>query len=442
MSDRFDQHIRSRIYPVETDVPTHLWEAIEQQLRPKKKRRWIFFLIPSLLIFGLYWFITGGNYESNSELLDLRSDVEPLKSKSDANTSFSEIPLEATFHNVRSDYTAIDSAIRQNAQAYLLSASSKDLRKNKANTQQAGIVREINVPIVLDSAPESTLESNVNQMPNRLHDPLTILRQVNFAPNLQAKDPKIDICPSFSNRLQIRPFVEFSLSGGLPERKLTQNDREFSDYLTLRDRTERERISLSARGLFGIEIGDRLEVKTGLSSTRIYEVFDYIDQSATRTITTYIADTITAPDGTQQVIIDTSIVTQYGQRIKYSQNRYTTLDIPLLAAYKFKVQHHQFFLQAGAIYNLALWTRGDILSPDEEIVSIDTRKGAALPIFNRNVGMDFTAALGYELELSEKNKLRILCSLRQNFGNFTRPEYPLNQRYKHLHLGVSWKHQF
>jgi hypothetical protein len=254
-------------------------------------------------------------------------------------------------------------------------------------------------------------------------------------------DPKIDVCPTFSSAIGITPFFELSLLGGLPDRTFALRDQELQAYQDLREDTEKTRSSVTLQALVGLDIGDRLEVKSGLGLTRIYEVFDYIDQSATRTIERIITDTITE-NGVPVVRKDTSIVTVYGQRIKLSQNRYTYLDLPILAAYKFKVRQHSFFIQGGASLNLLLHTKGDILAPDEQIVNIDQKDRDLYPVYKNRAGIDLLGSIGYEYELMEKNALRLMLSVRHSLSDMTLEDYPLAQRYDHFQLGISWKHQF
>ena len=452
MSDQFDHNVRSRIYSLESDVPDHLWDAVDQQLRPERDRRWWFLLLIPVLT-GLYLGYSASQNSSGREI-NVKAENETLTQPAIASTTDLVIS-NSVDSNVLNDQaisaksmqvqTPSRSTEQIESKIRLKSSVLNQERVAAQDLKQAFIDQNIQSNIPVEA--ESTEQKNASLLypgPNSIRDGLSLLpniKQLQFYPEIILKDPKIDVCPSFSSRLSIKPFTEFSFSGGLPQRFIEQKEPELLDYKSLREKTEKARSSFSLTGLVGINIGERFEIKTGLSATRIYEVFDYIDESASRTETKIITDTI---EINGQIIIrtDTSIVTEYGQRIKLSQNRYTTLDLPLLAAYKFEIQGHQFFLQAGVIYNLALWTKGDILSSDEEIVSIDSSTPSTSSIFRRHSGLDLTASLGYELELSEGNQLRIFGSLRQGMGNLTTTQYPLSQRYKHLHMGVSWKHQF
>ncbi|MCB0668254.1 MAG: hypothetical protein KDC80_20650 [Saprospiraceae bacterium] len=445
MNDRFDQHIKSRIYSTESEVPDQLWNAIENELRPKKNRRWMFFLLLPVLLLVLYNLVplkmdyTNNSFDTPAPEEDKLTTTNETKSAEPVMADF--IPSEKLYKSAAESVHSQEKNLENSNRIFKQTTdpASKLIGQHGIaanlpdpigeNSGIAEIIRQVNPE-------QSAFPSQASALVS-----FTTLDKKSFAPLSSVRDPKIDVCPSFSSKIQLRLFSEISLTGGLPVKMLTVQDRELDDYRNLRDRTEKERTSMTFTGLIGMEIGDRFEIKTGLSSTSIYEVFDYVDESASRTITNIITDTIFV-NGVPEIRTDTSIITQYGQRIKLSQNRLTTLDLPLLAAYKFKVQNHQFFLQGGIIYNLALWTKGDLLTPEEEIVSIDSKEPSSRQIFSRHTGFDLTAALGYELELSEFNQLRILCSLRQSIGDYSAPQYPLSQRYRHIHLGVSWKHQF
>jgi hypothetical protein len=453
MNDQFDRNIRSRIYPVETDVPDSAWQAVELQLRPRKSRRWLFlFLLPA--VFAIYWASKQLGSKDYMALSAASYRAKSIVTENDSDASKPIIQLSTDgSDNHHQDPSNASNASRPGQQKITLKTngpietSKITSPTNNLSIKQSRLTGLPLNPTVTDKSIEKVFPGNTQ---SEIEDPSSFLVKetkiegipsLDFLPQTALRDPKIDVCPSFSTSVQIRPFLELLLSGGLPSKYYTLRETELSNYQTLRERTEKERTSFTLQALVGADIGDRFEVKAGLGATQIFEVFDYIDESATRTITNIITDTVIV-DGVPRIRTDTSIVTQYGQRIKLSQNRYTALELPVLATYKFKVQNHQFFIQGGAIVNLALWTKGDILTSDEQITSIDTKESRSYPIFRSRTGLDITASLGYELELSESHKLRLLCSFRQTMGDFTASAYPLGQRYNHYHLGVSWKHQF
>ncbi|MBK8505576.1 MAG: hypothetical protein IPL46_27285 [Saprospiraceae bacterium] len=452
MNDQFDRNIRSKIYLAETDVPDSAWQAIELQLRPRKNRRWLFLiLLPAVLAF--YWSLSQPGPEDHIALSDV-SDTgksivpeiyfNPSKPILEHSTIDSEHALPSTHKvantiNPRPKVTKTANPLVEVDQITTSKNSSSINQSHLRGLAPGAAASSPSIENIFSEYRDSKIEDPTDGAFEKLN--FVRIPGLDFSPQTNLRDPKIDVCPSFRTSLQIRPFFELLISGGLPSKYYALKETELTNYQTLRERTEKERTSFSLQALVGADIGDRFEVKTGLGATRIFEIFDYIDESATRTIKNIIIDTIFV-NGVPEIRKDSSIVIQYGQRIKLSQNRYTALELPVMATYKFKVQNHQFFIQGGVIMNLALWTKGDILTPDEHITSIDTKESRSLPIFRSRTGLDVTASLGYELELSESNKLRVLCSFRQTLGDFTASEYPLSQRYNHYHLGASWKHQF
>ncbi len=69
--ERFDGHIKSKIYHLETDVPDQLWSQIDQQLRPKKRNRGFIWFLSGLLFLisaGLITQLAWSNQEPNANL--------------------------------------------------------------------------------------------------------------------------------------------------------------------------------------------------------------------------------------------------------------------------------------------------------------------------------------------------------------------------------------
>ena len=455
--DNSDRNIRSRIYTYESDVPDHMWNAIDQQLRPRRKRWFYWILLPALFL--------GAVLLASDEVKEFITPKEPSKMATASSffKSNSEESAKMEGHNVATSATELTlpdhmpggNELRKtdviHPQTKTILPISKEAKRkeqlisswppiaNPTIETRDKIGSNTGVGRVRDKAtPEAVSPGQNESQPST-----SLLTQLEgrLIQALWQKDPDIDICPSFSTKLRIHPFVEFGLSGGLPFKTLSLRDQELKPYQDLRENTEKTRSSITLQALAGLDIGDKLEVKAGLGFTRIFEVFDYIDQSATRTITITVIDTILV-NGIPTIRTDTSTVTKYGQRIKLSQNRYSRFDIPLLAAYKFDIRHHRFFIQAGMSLNIALKTKGDILATDEQIISIDTKDRSLYPVFKSQTGFDIIGAVGYEYPLKENNALRIMASFRHSLSDITIEDYPLGQRYDHIQLGISWKHQF
>ncbi|NND31229.1 MAG: hypothetical protein HKN76_01470 [Saprospiraceae bacterium] len=457
--DGADRDIRSRIYSYESDVPSHMWDSIDQRLRPGRKKWFFWILIPVGLLGSIF---LGLNYQQEDLPETPNQTILPALSTSEKTFSNQEIESD---HEVAGQILA-GSQLSKNPISQSDKSAAKEITRPKTK-KILSVFSEAQLQTLPGSGQEARLgnlhtgdslnslaviaepkwqEDHSDLLPQRRASNSREAKELTYLESrtlfaLRDEDPNIDICPSFSSTLQIKPFVEIALWGGLPFKNLSLRDAELKPYRDLRNSTEKTRSSIAFQVLGGLDIGDEIEVKTGLGITRIFEVFDYVDQTATRTITHIVTDTIFV-NGQPQVRTDTNIVTEYGQRVKLSQNSFTLFNVPILAAYKFEVGHHRFFVQGGITWNFALRSRGDILAADEQIISIDTRDRVSNPIYKSQVGIDLIGGLGYEYNLKEKNVLRIMASFTHMLSDMTIEGYPLGQRYDHIQLGLSWKHQF
>lgn len=458
--ESLDKNIKSSIYSYESDVPDGIWDSIDKQLRPKKNR-WLLWFFASIPVLGLSIFLKLNLYPGHSAEPANQLPNTPItyygQTVDALSSADSEITIAASQTSLTDqtpDAKKIDGPELPTKTALGPREETKEKQKNLTGPQipnaslgfqsvlnfHKGLVHR-QVEGLVQSNPSATFPKVLEADADQIRKATLITPLEGRLLQLLRVDPKIDVCPTFSSTLRITSFFELTLLGGLANRSFDLRDQEQQDYQDLREDTEKVRSTLTLQALIGLDIGDRLEIKSGLGLTRVYEVFDYIDQSATRTITNIITDTI-LENGVPVIRSDTSIVTEYGQRIKLSQNRYTYLDLPILAAYKFKVRQHSFFIQGGASLNLLLRTKGDILAPDKQITSIDSRDRNIYPVYKDHIGIDLLGSIGYEYEFKERNALRLMLSIRHSLSDITIDAYPLAQRYDHIQLGIAWKHQF
>ena len=460
--DRFDRHIRSKIYDLETPVPEALWAKIDQEIRPQKRRRpllWIFFGLFTLTIVGVLSKSTlNGGQDSVVTLGSSLDDVTTLSVAPTTNTTISSNSSTVIKHEV-----PIHSKIQNQTTSIKRASASKEVPKGQSNSRPFSDAATLSVPgsqsefatrldhrlnpLASEGAKEGTralqpedLEVSKPDKPSKIQF-ISNLGSRHFQVESLHKDPITNNCPSFRAKKFLRPFAELTLSGGLPLRDLTVIGTEASDYLNMRLRTEQVRSMFSIQGVIGADIGPHWEAKVGLSFSQINEVFDFIDENSTRTYVNYIIDTVRDNSGNiLEIRSDSSVVTEYGQRIKLSNNYFRFLDIPALIGYRFKIKNHGFILQAGAAVNLAFWKEVDLLAPDESIVNADSNNPSAYPIFRSRAGLDLIGGIGYSLELSERNVIRLMASARYPTSSLTLNEYPLEQKYTQVKLGLSWKH--
>jgi hypothetical protein len=150
-------------------------------------------------------------------------------------------------------------------------------------------------------------------------------------------------------------------------RPMNSRDENVSAYIDARKATESYRYLFTAGVRLNMMMNNGLAFRGGLHYTQIGEKFDYTDSSSIRIITiidtTFVGgDTIVNPP--QQVI-------QPGTVVKKINNRYHSLDIPLLVGYDVPLGRMHASLSAGAVINISAWQRGQFLDPSLEPANID-----------------------------------------------------------------------
>ncbi len=446
---------RTRLYDMESEVPDHIWSSVEARIRPRPNRRWWLLLLLVPLTLGVTLFSLSGhrgtlsNHDEDGfedlvsaepSLLGAPDSSEMVQSEFDFGKDESEKIIRTT--PVDSDKSTVLAQEVRSSGANILTAKKKrsaiKADYGTSNQRYARVTRAI----AKETFPKKSREHLMGKHRlGRSTDLFEAIVPLEFGV-WGSKDPKLDVCPTFSvGRTQVRPFVELSVQAGRPFRTLSARNAESSNYRTLREDTEQVQFDFAVMGLAGLEIGRHVEVKAGIGYRQIHEVFDYIDQSASRTIVQTITDTI-HNNGIPTVIIDTSVVTEYGQRIKRSNNKLRFLEIPIIGGYNFDIGKHRVLLSGGVAVNLAFGQKGDILAPDQSIVSIGSQQSDGYSIYKTKAGLDILANLGYELYANQSNAVSIMASFRWSLKDLTRSDYPLTQKYSSINLGLALKHRF
>lgn len=436
--ESFDHIFRSKLLHAESDVPDQLWTQIDAGLKSSKKtNRWLILLILPLALTGYLI----GNVVSQQPETSIKTDISN-QSAPDPEVG-ADIPDYALAVTDQTEEKSLDIVENTSLTPGSIIRSENGLEKSSFNAQSheksKAFSQIIPVPTPKPSIWHNKAVDN-HPSPIRHISQSTIIETLDPG-MLHVGSPKIDICPAFTvENGGLRPFLEFSLMAGLPIRTLNSSDSEWDGYRDLRTSTEKVRLSLDLQALVGLDIGRHFEIKTGIGLNQIRESFQYVDETASRTITSIITDTLRTGTG---VIItrDTSIVTEHGQRTKRTNNVLTRLDIPIVGGFRFNVQNHRFTIGGGVAINLFFWQKGSILDPDGEIVSINSNSSDNNPIFVSRAGLDILTNLGYEIDLSALNSIKLSASYRWSLKNVTSPDYPLNQRYSQINLGLSLKHK-
>jgi hypothetical protein len=380
-SDRLDELLRRRLQAAAAPPPAHVWPAVEDTLR-KRKRRF------------LLWMFAAGTLSAAAILY-----LSALRPKAVAPQPEYPAPKQeqiaaaappagrrspADFAAVASPPPALGAEIRParplpDADAPLIALAPEIL-------PAAPLPPALEIPAVeITAAPRNRSGSATPLLPGlAIQAPAAAFRlpaspeQIPFILPRKRKDP--GSCYDFTGRPNVW-FADVYAGPGLPSRRLTSPDPEFQDYSRLRRETESPSTAFSA-GLRGSVLLNRhYLVRAGLHYDQFTEVFEYADPN-------YIEYTVKVRNelvgGVWQTITDT-IGVDYGEHYQKTYNRYGMLDIPIMLGGEWRSSRTGFSLQAGASVNIFFWNRGAMLSPlgvstdfDRDNPAFRARTGASL----------------------------------------------------------------
>jgi len=440
-AQQFDQTIASRLQGFESVVPATSWAAIERMLKKKNDRTPILILLLLLLLGGAGTWIGSQLSLQKKSIAEQRAVVAGNHEEDNFARAASPITQqEAAAPLPKQDaagikpppnqgppVTSSTGAERQNNQqlALPLPLSTKgNLKETKPEPPNLSDLR--------DGRDRSISQENdgIARVVERAAFETATIDLLDLSGVSPQAKPRIE-CPTLKVSRSLQPFYELTLSPGFPMRSL-EDSADNDAYLETRKATEKPTTTLSIDAVFGVEIKD-FEIKTGVSISQIHEVFDYIDQTSTRTV----IDTLFDPNTGE--VIDISIVREYGTRVKKTNNRYTFIDIPLIVGYRFRPRKdHSLWIRAGGYLNLLFAQRGSILSASDDLIDL---KEEGSTIFKKTAGLQATASVGYEIDFSDKNSLGLQMSYRHPLSQLTLDSYPIRQQYQRLQVGFSWKHK-
>ncbi|NND06273.1 MAG: hypothetical protein HKN87_07825 [Saprospiraceae bacterium] len=452
-----DKLFRDRLYDMESEVSDAIWSQVESRLKTRPNRRYwlmLLLLIPLALALryagpNLHTFVaeevvkpdafTATLAEPSSDHgqvpLVTDEDEKVLESTTNGSVPALELPIKSTQSGTVPPIKEKFAVFERPSDQLQLSLSKSALPVGDRRLPSESENHHEALPVDRLELYDFPL---TQQMQEAVH-PLTPLDLVIG----KAKDPKLDICPTFSSeKKHLVPFLELAVQVGQPMRTLDARSSEFEDYRQLRENTERTRFGFEVHGLVGLELGNHLEVKSGIGFRQINEVFDYIDENASRRTTTIIVVDTIFNSGIPTIVYDTSVVREYGQRIKRSNNRLQFLEVPIIGGYRFNMGRHRILVSGGVALQLAFSQKGDVLAPDDAIVPLDQSQSDAYPIFKPRAALDILTTLGYAFELNEINTLTAMASFRWPTAELTRSSYPLLQKYTSVNLGLAIKHRF
>lgn len=426
-----DDAFKNKLEHYDSDVPLHLLEGIKRQrnaqlkIRQQTRQRR---LISALLLLGglaavMSW------YTEASFQPDLSGfPVFPGKN-ADLPIAQSDIP-----NNISSDYT----------QTQLDANASQNINASEGNHQN-----KFNItPIDQDITPvESLTETLTEALANDKALPVTAvqasaiqiaalplaLKQVEFSQKLPLEASG---CANFKGG-KTKFYFDIMAAPGFVARSLDAKGSDYARYASTREETESPRYTYSAALRLSAVTAPGIALRAGVNYSEINERFEHTIENEVRTIITNIY-------GQNGEIIGTDTTVETTSRQVVANNRYRTLDIPLLVGYEVSAKNLTVSLNGGAYINVMFDPEGEFISPDDNrpVSFSNDNNSEAYPAFRKDLGIGWYGSLGLQYRVSPRLQLLVEPHIKAYPRSFTRDDFMIDQKYLTAGVFVGIRHQF
>lgn len=479
---------REKLYHHTVPVREGLWDAIEAQLPPEKKRK----------AFPLFWFTLFGTtllgagvmigifndkiseqsqaqkHQSTPALITNNTSEEMTKAESTANSSAisststsstttstntstpairSSLPSEKTTPEIHNNKTPNTTTPARNKSLKVTtpSATGHSQVKNTSINLQNQTPSEItsadpglNAEYTSGTSAGHVAIAGLSLLPNLQMDEIvreeesTLLTETTSLEISSVKpDPN---CYKFSGPGSKYAITADFLGGpGYSPKSYEQNSNEFSVYADARETTENNLYAWSAGARINLHHRSGFKGSLGFLYTQAGDLFDYTDSLATQSTTRI--DSFFAADGTF-LYEETSQVLILGTLIKKIHNTYKYVDIPLLVGYEMPMGRSTIMLHAGPVLNLTTTREGQILDPMLHPRYITEGEPGAIDIYKTNLGMSIYLGAGMLFPLTDQLSWLVEPSLLYRLNPVTLNSYPLKEHRHFAGLNVGLRYHF
>jgi len=483
--------IREKLYHHTVPVRDGLWDAIEAQLPPEKKRK----------AFPLFWFTLFGttllgaavmigifnDKVSDQPLLEKHQSTPALIASNSAETSIgtesSSTPITSTPITVTSTSSATTSINTSSPTIGSLPNSKKPTPETLANKTSI-IENAAREKSIKTTTPFSKNHSRIKETPTNLQNQALVegktadpglstehtigaaagnaaIAELSLLPNLQmeeitqeetstlltgAASSEISLvkpdpnCYKFSG-----PGSKFAITAdilggpGFSPKSYAQNSSDDSVYADAREATENYQYAWSAGARVNLHHRSGIKGSIGFLYTQAGDIFDYTDSLATQSTTRI--DSFFAADGTF-LYEETSQVLILGTLIKKIHNTYKYVDIPLLVGYEMPMGRSSIMLHAGPVINLTTTQTGQILDPMLHHRYLTEGQPGAIDVYKTNLGLSLYFGAGMLFPLTDHLSWLVEPSLLYRLNPVTLDNYPLKEHRHYAGLNVGLRYHF
>lgn len=472
---------REKLYHHTVPVREGLWDAIEAQLPPEKKRK----------AFPLFWFTLFGttllgaavmigifNNKISDQPLPAKHQTTPTliagNSQETSAGTESSSPISSstatTSTNPSSPNTGSPSTSEASTSETLATknhtfnnpARKKNLKVTTPSPKEHSRVIETPARVLNENLQEATVaEPGLNTLyASGITAEHTAISELSLLPNLQMEEitheeESTSLTETTSAISSVKPdpnCYKFSGPGskfaitadmlggpGFSPKSYEQSSSDDSVYADAREATENYQYAWSAGARINLHHRSGIKGSIGFLYTQAGDLFDYTDSLATQSTTRI--DSFFAADGTF-LYAETSQVLILGTLIKKIHNTYKYVDIPLLVGYEMPMGRSSIMLHAGPVINLTTTQKGQILDPMLHPRHITEGEPGAIDVYKTNVGMSLYFGAGLLFPLTDHLSWLLEPSLLYRLNPVSVEGYPLKEHRHYAGLNVGLRYHF
>jgi opacity protein-like surface antigen len=450
----FDQYFRTKLQDHQAEVPADMWSRIIQE-KPKR-RPFLFWLNTrlSILITGCLLISSVGYlfYPNIQSLLQQSSETTQAPFNNQAQQKLTkDLYTESSSkeRNIQIETPLIaqtNSGITKSQPASTNTSTTSQQTKKSPQKQSSNMFSVVTEP-VLYTTDETT--KDVSTQLGESDAGFTTADLWRFNSNNQLRAPfllsgiqgigkPID-CPT-TGRARIRNdwYAEVYFSPEYTTKRINGTNLPLS-YLSRKDSSESMRGGFTAGMGISANIGEHLLFRTGIQYAQINERFAMRLENERRTITVITTRPLVRAPGDTIYVSDTSTMQQIGYLTRKTQNRYRSIEIPLILGYEWGNEQIKFSINAGVIATATSWYSGEILDTTNQIVALSSKGQSS--IYQQQIGLSGFGSIRISKPIRPGLEVYAEPFFRTTFSSMQIRQPAFTQRFSStgIQLGVKWK---
>lgn len=424
---------KDKLYDYTLPVDEKNWKAIESRLPRQKDNRpfpffWLFLFTGVVAGALLMTRLSASSRQSNTPDLDTANTEAVEQSISSASSSLPFSTHEQVSHDLNStlyesatvtttslNHSSSDTKIStETVIGHIRSSSSQEVSMKSTSVPKSvtGLSSNISIEKAAPNAGELELRMQQISASSASHtfamlDMLPSLEPTGISSSNISPDMEVspdDECYSYRYG-NVATGVAFSidlLAGpGFSPRSFITTGGESDIYANARNNTEFHQYAFSTGARVNLHLSNGFAARTGFIYHQTGDIFDYKDSLATQTTTRI--DSFFAADGTFLYAESVTVVIP-GTLVKRIHNTYRQIDIPLLVGYEMPWGKAMLMINAGPVFNLANFHRGQVLDPSlhPRHIAPGGHPANQVKMYKSNLGLSLYFGAGGIFPLSKK----------------------------------------